>query len=35
METNDGDIAKQWYAAEFNGSGASREFKVLAICEEG
>ncbi len=35
LETKDGDIAKQWYAAasNFSGSGALREFKVFAICE--
>jgi len=35
IETNDGDIAKQWYAAvynEFHESG-TRTFKVFAICE--
>lgn len=31
-ETNDGDKAKQWYAAMYNGSNEQRTFKVLAIC---
>ncbi len=33
LETKDGDIAKQWYAAVYSGSAALREFKVFAICE--
>jgi hypothetical protein len=33
LETKDGDIAKQWYAAISNFSSALREFKVFAICE--
>jgi hypothetical protein len=32
-ETNDGDIAKQWYASVENLAGAQRVFKVFAICE--
>jgi len=31
-ETKDGDIAKQWYASEFNFSGTQRTLKVFAIC---
>lgn len=31
--TNDGDIAKQWYAAVFNDDAVARNFKVFAICE--
>jgi len=30
--TKDGDIAKQWYAAVENRTGASVKFKVFAIC---
>jgi hypothetical protein len=33
VNTNDGDTAKQWYAAQANSSGVLREFKVFAICE--
>jgi hypothetical protein len=33
LNTNDGDVAKQWYTAIVNFSGALREFKVFAICE--
>ena len=32
LETKDGDIAKQWYAAVANYSGPTRTFKVFAIC---
>jgi hypothetical protein len=32
LNTNDGDIAKQWYAAVENGSGAERTFRVFALC---
>ena len=31
-KTNDGDVAKQWYAAVRNVSGEQRTFKVFAIC---
>ncbi len=33
LDTNDGDIAKKWYAAVSNFSGGPREYKVFAICE--
>jgi len=33
LETRDGDVARQWYAAQRNASGILREFKVFAICE--
>ena len=33
LATNDGDKAKQWYAAVNNSSGSTREFRVFAICE--
>ncbi|HEX5849407.1 MAG TPA: hypothetical protein VFY59_09420 [Rubrobacter sp.] len=33
LETRDGDVAKQWYAAQRNNSGPLRQFKVFAICE--
>ncbi len=33
LETNDGDRAKQWYAAVHNSTGELRELKVFAICE--
>lgn len=32
-QTVTGDVARQWYAAQRNGSGIPREFKVFAICE--
>jgi hypothetical protein len=32
-ETNDGDIAKQWYSAVRNDSGSSVNLKAFAICE--
>jgi hypothetical protein len=32
QQTNDGDIAKQWYAAQGNGSDTEARFKVTAIC---
>jgi hypothetical protein len=38
-ETNDpaqtisGDIAKQWYAAEYNGGPQPKDLKVAAICQ--
>jgi hypothetical protein len=33
LNTNDGDKAKQWYAAVHNVSGADRTFRVFGICE--
>ena len=33
LNTNTGDIAKQWYAAVGNNSGAERTFRVFAICK--
>ena len=33
LETRDGDVAKQWYAAQYNFGATLREFKVFAICE--
>jgi hypothetical protein len=33
LETKDGDVAKQWYAALENGNSTTREGKVFAICE--
>jgi hypothetical protein len=32
-ETATGDVAKQWYAAVYNFSVATVNFKVFAICE--
>ena len=32
-ETQDGDIAKQWYAAASNSADVQRTFKVMAVCE--
>ena len=32
-QTVDSDVAKQWYAAVYNGKRAKHDFKVLAICE--
>jgi hypothetical protein len=32
LNTRDGDVAKQWYAAVYNVSGADQVFKVFAIC---
>ena len=32
-QTKDGDVAKQWYAAVYNGRRTMQDFKVLAICE--
>lgn len=31
-KTNDGDIAKVWYAAVYNYSGTERTFRVFALC---
>lgn len=33
LNTNDGDRAKQWYAAVANISGVERTFRVFGICE--
>ena len=33
LETRDGDVARQWYAARYNFGATLREFKVFAICE--
>jgi hypothetical protein len=32
LQTNDGDTAKQWYAAQRNSSGTDQRFKLMAIC---
>jgi hypothetical protein len=32
LQTNDGDTAKQWYAAHANFSSTDQRFKVMAIC---
>jgi hypothetical protein len=32
LNTDDGDVAKQWYAAVGNFSGAERTFRVYALC---
>jgi hypothetical protein len=33
LNTNDGDIAAEWYASVRNGSGSSRTWRVFAVCE--
>ncbi len=33
LNTDDGDKAKQWYAAQTNNMGGTATFKVFAICE--
>jgi hypothetical protein len=31
--TQSGDVAKQWYAAEYNGGTQPKDLKVFAICQ--